>query len=604
MCGIAGMLRYPASREARLDLVQQMGGAIRHRGPDDQGVYVDDDVALGLQRLSVIDLPGGHQPMATEDDQVHIVFNGEIYNYRDVRAELQRGGEVFRTESDTEVILRQYRRRGLDGFHDLNGMFAVALWDRRSRTLHLVRDRMGVKPLYYFWNGSSLAFASEIKALMQLPLVERTVDACAIWNYLTFRYVPGPKTVWRQIFKLQPGHRLSIAADASTAPCIERWWDIPRPTTLAAIPDAQIVAEFRALFVDSVKRRMVADVPVGIMLSGGIDSSAVASVAVESHGRNLKTFSVSFCDSPATDERGYARSVAEHLGTDHAEIEIGGQQFVDFLPRFVYLTDEPLADLASVPLYYVSQLARQSVTVALSGEGADEVLAGYDFDRWWSVRSAQPSAVAADVRSDAVPPHMTNYMSSAEKRALFRRPPDCGDSLDVVRGHLARAGAQHPLNQMLYVYSQDWLAEDLLMKADRMSMANSLEVRTPFLDYRLVEWAARAPISAKIGAGADGQWRTKRVLRQFAADRLPAQILTRKKQGFPVPVYDWLSHSLKGFARDLVLGGDSRLHSWFERDGLAEAVARGSAPDAHIHDRHRLWHLMILELWLRAWQNR
>jgi asparagine synthase (glutamine-hydrolysing) len=358
---------------------------------------------------------------------------------------------------------------------------------------------------------------------------------------------------------------------------------------------------FGALFTDAVKLRMIADVPVGIMLSGGIDSSAVASVAVETHGRDLKTFSVAFSGSPETDEREYAQAVADHLGSDHATIEIGEREFVDFLPDLVHYTDEPLADLACVPLYYVSHLARQSVTVALSGEGADETLAGYDFDRWWQGRSAVPDASAHDVRADAVPPHMTNYMDSAAKRRLFREPIDFSDSMDVVRGHLARAGARHPLDQMLYLYCQDWLVEDLLMKADRMSMATSLELRTPFLDYRLVEWAARAPIAAKIGPDASGQWTTKRVLRDFARDRLPAAILTRPKRGFPVPVYGWLSTSLKPMATDMVLGSGSKLAGWFRPDALRDLVARGTAADAPAHDRHRLWHLVILEQWLRVW---
>jgi asparagine synthase (glutamine-hydrolysing) len=599
MCGIAGVLGYPASSEERRALVQDMGAAIQHRGPDDQGTYVDTDVALASQRLSVIDLAGGHQPMATEDGNIHIVFNGEIYNYRELRDELRSAGEPFQTVSDTEVILRQYRRSGLDGLLALNGMFAAAIWDRRSRELHLVRDRMGVKPLYYFWNGRVFGFASEIKALLRLPAVARVVEPQAIWDYLTFRYVPGPGTVWRHIWKLPPAHRLTISR--GTPPAIERWWEIPRPATLSKLSDREATCEFGGLFVDAVKRRMVADVPVGIMLSGGIDSSAVASVAVESHGRNLKTFSVAFRDSAATDEREYARSVARHLGTDHREIEIGQAEFVAFLPELVRFSDEPLADLASVPLYYVSRLARCSVKVALSGEGADEILAGYDFDRWWAARVASSSGEQDDVRRDAVPPHMTNYMDSDAKRELFGGSVRFRDSTDVVRDHLARAGAQHPLNQMLYAYCQDWLVEDLLMKADRMSMANSLELRTPFLDYRLVEWAARAPITAKIGPDHEGNWHTKRVLRQFAADRLPRAILTRPKRGFPVPVYEWLSNGLRRFARELVTSRKSRLREWFDPGAIEGIFTRGTASDAPVHDRHRLWHLMILELWLREW---
>ncbi len=593
------MFAYPGSVPEREDLVRRMGAAIRHRGPDDSGAFVDEHVALGVQRLSVIDLASGHQPMATDDGTVHIAFNGEIYNYREVRARLVGDGEVFRTASDTEVILRQYHRHGLEGLSALNGMFAIALWDTRSRELLLVRDRLGVKPLYYFWNGRTLAFGSEIKAILRLPLVERRIEPRAIWDYLTFRYVPSPETMWKNIFKLPAGHRLSISAGGQ--PRVERWWEIPRPDELSTMTAAAATEEFGALFTDAVKLRMIADVPVGIMLSGGIDSSAVAAVAVETHGRNLRTFSVAFSGSPETDEREYARLVADHLGTEHATIEIGEREFLDFLPEFVRYTDEPLADLASVPLYYVSRLARQSVTVALSGEGADEILGGYDFDRWWQARSAAAGAAANDVRADAVPPHMTNYMETSAKRDLFRDRAGFPDSLDRVRGHLARAGAQHPLNQMLYLYCQDWLVEDLLMKADRMSMATSLELRTPFLDYRLVEWSARAPIAAKIGPDPSGQFGTKLVLRDFARGRLPSDILTRPKRGFPVPVYGWLATSLRPYAEEMVLGAASHLPAWFKRDGLRELLARGTAATASAHDRHRLWHLIVLEQWLRVW---
>jgi asparagine synthase (glutamine-hydrolysing) len=603
MCGIAGILGYPASRETRLELVRRMGCAIRHRGPDDEGSYADQDVALGIQRLKVIDLEGGHQPMATEDGNIQIVFNGEIFNFADLRDRLRHEGEAFRTASDTEVILRLYRRHGLDGLEALNGMFAVALWDKASRQLHLIRDRMGVKPLYYYWDGRVFAFASEIKSLFELPALELTIEPRAIWDYLTFRYVPGAGTVWKQVRKLPPAHRLTISA-ADPAPRVARWWDIPPPASPGRVDEAEVTAEFGRLFTDAVKRRMVADVPVGIMLSGGLDSSAVASVAVESHGTHLKTFSVSFEGSPATDERAYARSVARHIGSDHSEVEIGEREFLDFLPDFVLYTDEPMADLASVPLYYVCRLARQSVTVALSGEGADEILAGYDFDRWWASRlppGPRPATEAGDLRLDAVPPHMTNYMDSTTKRALFRDAAGFPDSLDVVRGHLAHAGARHPLDQILHVYCQDWLVEDLLMKADRMSMANSLELRTPFLDYRLVEWAARAPLWAKVGPDASGNWRTKQVLRRFAAGRLPNQIIERPKQGFPVPVYDWLSGALRDRARELVLGPGARLAEWFTTAGLLSLVELGTAESAPTHDRHRLWNLMILEYWLRAW---
>jgi asparagine synthase (glutamine-hydrolysing) len=596
MCGIVGLVNYPAPAAEREELILRMAATIRHRGPDDQGSYVDEHVALAMQRLSVVDLPGGHQPMATSDGALHVVFNGEIYNHHELRRQLQAEGVPFRTASDTEVILAHYQRYGLDAVHAFNGMFAFAIWDRRQCALHLVRDRMGVKPLYYYWDGRVFAFASEIKALFEVPGVVREVNPQAIWDYLTFRYVPGPQTIWKHIAKLPPAHRLTISV-AAPQPVVTRWWDIPAPAG-GESPVSHPVATFGRLLTDAVRLRMVADVPVGIMLSGGIDSSAVAAVAVQDHPR-VKTFSVSFAGSPTTDERAYARQVAAHLGTDHAEVEIGQSEFLDFLPAFVRYTDEPLADLASVPLYYVCQLARQSVTVALSGEGADEILAGYDFDRWWASRQA---AGGGEVRRDTVPPHMTNYLDSAAKRGLLCGGTDFPDSVDVLRGHLRRAGDRHPLDQMLFLYCQDWLVEDLLMKADRMSMANSLELRTPFLDYRLVEWAARAPLSAKLGKTADGRGQTKRVLREFAAPLLPPGIVTREKRGFPVPVYDWLADRLQPFAAGMILGAEARLNQWCRRQALQDLFALGTAAGAAPHDRHRLWHLIILEQWLREWQ--
>ena len=594
MCGITGTLGYPARIEERLGLVRQMGQAIHHRGPDDEGTYADDDVTLGCQRLKVIDLGGGHQPMSTDDD-LHIVFNGEIFNYATLRRQMQGDGESFATASDTEVVLRLYRRRGLQAFHEMNGMFGVAIWDARERRLHLVRDRMGVKPLYYYWDGRVFAFASEIKALFELPALRLELEPQAIWDYLTFRYVPGPGTIWKNVKKLPAGHWLTIAAGGS--PAVSRWWDIPASASDDARSQAQLTEEFGELFSDAVNARMVADVPVGITLSGGIDSSAIAAVAAQRHGQHLKTFSVSFRDSPATDERAYGRLVAAHIGSDHAEVEIGERDFLDFLPQFVRLMDEPTADLASVPLYYVCKLARATVTVALSGEGADEILAGYDFDRWWRQRAP----ARGDLRAEAVPPHMTNYMDSAAKRELFRAGVEYRDSVDVLRGHLQRAGPRHQLDQMLFLYCQDWLVEDLLMKADKMSMANSLELRTPFLDYRLVEWAARAPLKAKVGPDDGGTFTTKHVLRRFAAGLLPAEIIDRPKRGFPVPVYDWLSSSLRQVAGDMMLGPEARLRTWFTADGLRQLFERGSTTAAPAHDRHRLWNLMILEHWLRAW---
>ena len=609
-------------------MLRQMADTIVHRGPDDFGFHEEGPVGFAFRRLSIVDLAGGHQPMSSEDGRASIVFNGEIYNHEALRVELSASGHHFRTTSDTEVLLHLYQSEGLVGFKRANGMFAIAIWDSRDRALHLVRDRLGVKPVYYAPTSKGLVFGSEIKALLASDLVAREINSRAVWDYLTFRYVPAPETIWNGVRKLPPAHVLTVTENNPT-PRISRWWDMnmASPARGSEIPDAEYEEEFRALFEDAVNLRMRADVPVGITLSGGLDSSAVVSAARAASDK-LMTFSVSFEQAPETDELPYARSVARAFGTDHHEVTIGARQFMDFLPDFVWLTDEPLADLASVPLFFVSRLAARHVKVVLSGEGSDEVFAGYNFEtlarRWDSAVSVpKPGAgylVAllsnllpdlaltrgnrphpGDQRTTPEPINMTNYWTSADKRALMRDARDWPDSHDKARTLLKNLGDQPPLNQALYLYCQDWLVEDLLMKADRMSMANSLELRTPFLDYRLVEWSARLPVRLKAGPSPEGTYRSKEILRRYAQSRIPAEIVNRPKQGFPVPVYGWLSTSLSGWAKEMLLSTDAEARDWFDSDMLQKIVAAGTCPDAQMIDRHRLWNSLILEQWMRRW---
>jgi asparagine synthase (glutamine-hydrolysing) len=624
MCGIAGIVHSDLEPATSRLLVERMCEEIAHRGPDDSGIHVEPGAVLGMRRLSIIDIAGGHQPMESGDGRKHLVFNGEIYNYRELRRELEQHGCRFRTASDTEVLLQLLERRGSDGFDALNGMFALALWDSAERSLLLARDRLGVKPLYYAWDGRRLAFASEIKALIASRLVERELEPEALWHYLTFRYIPPPLTIWRNVFKLPPGHYLTFGPRRD-GPVIRRWWDIPYPgMVLRQESDAVLDREFAALFEDSVRLRLIADVPVGVMLSGGLDSSAVAA-ATKACGAQLETFSIGFRGAAEANELPYAREVARHLGNRHHEIEIDEQDYVGFLGDFVRFIDEPMADPASIPLYYVSRLAAERVKVVLSGEGSDEILGGYDFDLWvgaWARRAASeaaaapvgfaawlrgrrsppPQAAMADLRRDWPPPNMTNYMGSEEKQRLLGRAAPYQDSMQIVAGDLARIGAQPPLHQLLYTFSQSWLAEDLLMKADKMSMATSIELRTPFLDFRLVEWAARTAPEVKVGPGPDGKLVTKRPLRRYAQSRLPRSIIERPKQGFPVPLYGWLGERLRGWAEDLMLGTEARLKHVFDAAELRARVDRGVAADGDILDRHRLWNLLVLELWTREWR--
>lgn len=611
MCGIAGFVGLNVPPDRYQNVLDAMCSSMIHRGPDDAGTWHDNVAGIGMRRLSIIDIAGGHQPLSADDGRYQIVFNGEIYNYRELRSALEARGVAFKTRSDTEVLLAQFIQFGWDGLQKLNGMFAFAIWDRKERQLFLARDRMGVKPLYYAWDGKTLLFGSEIKAILAGRTSEAEPNPQAVWDFLTFRYVPGPQTIWQGIYKLQPGHALTWRA-ATQSIEIKRYWQIPYVNKAEDRGDEVHDREFGELITDSVRLRMIADVPVGVTLSGGLDSSVVAALASR-HTNQLNTFSVAFRDSPETDERMYARQVAGHIGARHHEIEIGQKEFVEYLSAFVRATDEPLADLASIPLYYVSKLARSEVKVALSGEGSDEVLAGYDFQlrvedwdqaqrRTWLQRLFGEAGAVLDQRKLAVPPTMTNYMTSAEKTLLMKGAA-FADSLDPLRRDLDALGAQDPLHQVLFGFCQHWLVEDLLMKADKMSMATSLELRTPFLDYRLVEWAARTPSRLKAAQDDTGRYVSKRALRRFASGLLPSDIIERPKQGFPVPVYDWLSGPLKGWAIDLLQGSDAKLSSLFDRGALKHRCDLGIAADAPILDRHRLWNLLILETWMREWHQ-
>ncbi|MFH1740706.1 MAG: asparagine synthase (glutamine-hydrolyzing) [bacterium] len=629
MCGIVGIYD-PEGRFDRSALIR-MNSEMNHRGPDDEGYHLDPPIGLAMRRLSIIDLAGGKQPIANEDETCWIVFNGEIYNYRERRAELLQKGHAFKTKSDTETILHLYEELGDECVHQLNGMFGFAIWDKAKRRLFVARDRLGIKPVYYFWDGRTLIFASEIKAILASDLVTKEVNPEAIWNYLTFRYIPEPLTIWKKIYKIPPGHVLTLNANES-ALTTRRYWDIPYGAEETNSGEDEDLEVFSSLFLNAVQRRLIADVPVGILLSGGLDSSAVAAAVSEVHNAPLSTFSVAFEDGGEFSELNYARQIAERYGTDHHEIIINLQHFLDFLPEFVWHTDEPLADPASVPLYYVAKLASERVKVVLSGEGADEVLAGYHFNRsaqYWHklsrfqrlprwMRDTIPTAVFKAVgytrgaqrlellnlplaeRNRRLLPHMTNYFTSVEKRSLWPDVPFLPDSDGIIAGYYKRAQTNDPLHQMLYAYCQDWLVEDLLMKADKMTMANSLELRVPFLDHTLVEWLARCPAERKVKRNGNGAYTTKYLLRRFAGERLPRAILERPKQGFPVPLNSWLRASFGQLAEETVLSKDSRICNWFRRESLKDLFEENKGSDSPT-DLHRLWILFVLEIWARRW---
>ena len=632
MCGIVGIVSS-LERDQCLEIVQQMNDAIIHRGPDDEGTWAEDGFAFGMRRLSIIDLKGGHQPMWDEASQLGVVFNGEIYNYRQLREQLLQKGHVFHTQSDTEVVLKTLQGAGLEGVHGWNGMFAVAAWDRQEKRLVLIRDRVGVKPLYYYWDGATFLFASEIKAILASGLVERRLNQQAVWDYLTFRYVPGPETIWHGIRKLPPGHALELAP--GSAPQEIRYWhtDVVHDNANGHETEKELDQGFAELFLDAVELRLVAsDVPVGVLLSGGLDSSAIAAAAVELGHRNFHTFSVGFEEGGLFSELPYARQVAQHVGAHYHEVLLGQKEFLEMLPEVVYHTDEPLADLPAVPLLAVCRLARQDVKVVLSGEGSDELFAGYDLGmeerRWEVVRRLQslpqpflrmastcagflPSHQQRRIQRIAeVPlanwyqrdhPHMTNLLDESEKAMLW--PAVKGEtSQRILAGLYAQAHSSEPLQQVLSVYQRSWLVEDLLMKADKMSMATSLELRTPFLDYRIVEWANQKPKWVKVKRTGLRKYETKSILRRFCSSRLPKEILTRPKQGFPVPVNRWLATGLRDWAQDVLLGPESRVAEVFSHDMLLRLLT--SAQQGEEGAANDTWLLIILEFWLRGWNAR
>lgn len=604
MCAICGIVNFDQSRRIEDAAIRAMNNTMAHRGPDGEGYLVEENAGLGHRRLSIIDLAGGSQPMFNEDGSAAIVFNGEIYNYRDLSESLATAGHVFRTRSDTEAILHAYDQYGDDCVHHLRGMFAFAIWDRPRRRLLLARDRLGIKPLYYYFDGSFLAFASEIKALLEVPGIPREVDPQALDLYLALRYVPGPQTMFRHIRCLQPGHTLS-ACDGEVR--TRKYWDIEYPEASSG----ESLARFRELLEESVRLRLIAEVPLGVFLSGGLDSTAILASMSRLAGGRVKTFSVGYeaadAQEDAANELAYARLAANAFASEHREHRLTAAEFQQFLPRLVWHLDQPLADPTCIPLYYISKLARESITVVLSGEGADELLGGYGIyskmlllDR---IPGIAPLAAITPweklrgyLRMSAVPLHRRyrGVCRGIPMEALRRliggeRCRDLDDSQDELFGsHFSAAANTSPLNRMLYADAKVWLPDDLLMKADRMTMANGVELRVPFLDHKLVEFAAALPASSK---------RAKSILRRAVRGTVPDAIIDRPKQGFPVPLAPWLRGRLRGFTRDHLLARDAACQSYLDRAEVARIVAEHENGRA---DRSQeIWSLLVLEFWHR-----
>jgi asparagine synthase (glutamine-hydrolysing) len=628
MCGITGFINFDGHRrnEAR-QRIQRMADTLNHRGPDEEGYYIDDFAALGHRRLSIIDLSSGQQPMGALEGQVQIVFNGEIYNFLEIRTELETKGYRFKTLSDTEVILLGYLEWGERVVPKLNGMFAFGIWDLRVKRLFLARDRVGKKPLYYFYQNGVFAFASEIKSLHAGGFCTRDLDLQALDCYFSFGYIPSPMSVYQAVRKLRPAHTLLVNPNGIRE---SRYWQLSFADK-KNVSMEEAVDEFESLFDDAVRCRLMSEVPIGVFLSGGIDSPLVAASMARATEKPILTNSIGF-DDKEFDELPLSRAVAKHLKTDHREFVVSPQA-AEVLEKIAWHFDEPFADSSAIPTWYVCQMARKNVTVALSGDGGDETFAGYSF-RYnphvveSRIRSALPFSLRSVVfgvlgsiypASARLPKPLRlktflENLSVSDSEAFYRDliwlRGDLRQQLystefmhslkgytpiDEVRSLYNGCDGNSPLDRGQFTDICFYMTEDVLVKVDRMSMAHSLEVRSPLLDYRIIEFAARLPASLKI-KGSKG----KLILRKAADRRLPSDILYRPKRGFSIPAAQWLRQELKPLVEQTVKSKNSLVDHFFNREKLLQIMDQHNC-GARDHSVF-LWGLMMFGLWEKTYK--
>lgn len=624
MCGICGKLNLAGEDAVSPGLIKAMADTMYHRGPDDEGYHVSGQVGLGFRRLSIIDLKSGHQPLSNEDGTIHIIFNGEIYNFQELRAFLLTKGHVFKTHTDTEVIVHLYEERGPQCLEKLRGMFAFAIWDEKAKTLFLARDRVGIKPLYYSLSDKALVFASEIKAILADPSVERKIAPEMIDRFLTFLYVPGEETLLKGIRKLPPAHYLLIQNGKAI---VRQYWDLhfAQHSQNTSLKDAE--TQLQSLLAETVRQHMIADVPVGVLLSGGVDSTGVLSFAVDQTKQQMSSFTVGFSGTDVADERPYARLAAQTFGSRHHEITISPQDFASFMPQYVWHMEEPVCEPPAIAMYYVSKFARKYVTVLLSGEGGDEAFAGYSNYRnlvWLerikrglaplnamfafglsiagSLFGSHRAAEYAPLMNHPFPDYYNGRTSNPYRYAgnglgelysdSHARGINREHSLEPVRRLQDHVRGQNTLNAMLYIDTKTWLPDDLLIKADKMTMANSIELRVPLLDHCLLEFAASLPSNFKLKG-----FSTKYILKKTMSQKIPQAILGRKKAGFPVPYESWLRNQLKEQVWDILMERKTIGRGYFRKDAM-ERLLRANSNTAN-HSKE-IFSLLTLELWQRA----
>jgi len=620
MCGIAGFVEGVPG-ENRNATIRRMSDAIAHRGPDGHGYYQDDWASLGHRRLSIIDVAAGNQPMTNETGDLWIVYNGEIFNHAALREQLLRAGHQYVSRCDTETILHAWEQYGKDCVTHFRGMFSFAIWDKTRRQLFCARDRLGIKPFYYFWDGRTFVFASEIKALFGHPSVSPSLRASALPEYFTFGYGSGEETMFQGIRKLMPGHTMLL--DMNREPRIRKYWDVPNPAPEdSSRSDGEWIAETRRRVEESVEMRLMSDVPLGMFLSGGVDSSAIAAMIRRMTDGPVKTFSVGYAEASFS-ELSYAAEVARLIGTDHHEVVVGMEDFFAALPRLIWHEDEPIAWPSSVSLHFVSRLAAREVKVVLTGEGSDELFAGYSRYGWTRLnlqllsayQSLTPAGLRRVVRSQiATNPmlsrdirrklghsflgrdesieslYVDNFYSpfpAAERAALLKRVP--GGEYDNFLGYWNSRSSGSLLQRMLFTDQKTYLVE-LLMKQDQMSMASSIESRVPFLDHTLVEFAMTVPDRLKIHGNIQ-----KHIFKEAVSDLLPPGIVHRKKMGFPTPLRQWLREPRALPLLDSLLDPAGLLASCCDQDTVRRLI-RDHVAGTH-DSTDRIWSLLNLQIW-------
>ncbi|MBN1983297.1 MAG: asparagine synthase (glutamine-hydrolyzing) [Chitinivibrionales bacterium] len=626
MCGICGIIYGDQQHRVEKESIQAMCDAIKHRGPNDEGYFLENNVGLGMRRLSIIDLSGGKQPMFNEDKSIVTIFNGEIYNYHDIRRFLEKKNHRFTTNSDTEVLVHLYEEYRDQMVSYLNGMFAFAIYDRRSNRLFIARDRMGVKPLYYFHQNGALFFCSEIKSLLNLSFFTPEIDTQALHHYLTFRFAPSPLTLFKGVKKLGPGYSIDYSPDHDELK-MEKYWDIDFNRPASTLSQKEAREEIRQLITESVNIRLMSEVPLGVMLSGGIDSAAVTAAMSACSENRISTFTIDYEEQGPHRENAFAQIVANRFSTDHHEIIVRSDEFLEQLERMVYFLDEPIADPAAIPIFDLCRFSKKSVTVLLSGVGGDELFGGYPtytealYRAWlcrippffWSailspLYSRLPLPGKNFVRRLAYPIESVFLGSSViyggfserEKFQMYTKDfadfqRSAADSHSVIRQVAANTTAGvSDLKKMMYIDTKLWLADSHLIMMDKMSMAHSIELREPLLDYRLAQLAFSL---------ADNRLKTvhqsKRVLKSGFANCLPASIIKRPKRGFSTPLDRWFRDKSKQL-QDLLLHGNAPIHGYINKQSISQLFDRHNrgAGDYSAH----IFTLLTLHKWLETFK--